>query len=538
MMEIMRDRQKAESLWPEAKPQKDDGGMFDPFVPKKTCLDRSERQNGYSKPSEPAAEPRPEVELTDDQKRAAEALREFVRSDDREFLLSGYAGTGKTTVLQHWLRGERVEVVCPVCDNPQFVSPSGTTCKNGHGGLEPYFRKPLRVAFAAPTNKATRVLWEMAGAHGLSVECSTIHKLLKLKVMSDAEKRYAAKRVSMDGFADRPMSRFDVVVVDEASMVGNKPQGAEREHRGLYDMAVEEAAETGAKLIWVGDPAQLPPVQDSDSPAFQVPRRAELTRVVRQALDNPILALATWIRSAMYGEDSGETPALVMSDGTGAAKVQRDEWMERIFAAYDEDPFHPTKTKVLAARNKVVDDINQRVRAHLVGPDAAAEPYLAGERLVATEPVALWERGRIAGVAMATDEEAVIVSAERARHPKYFQYLSWELELEVGGGMHFKTYVVDPADRVRWQHDVEAIGKRESETGLRRYYLKWELNDAFGHLRHHYAMTVHRSQGSTYETVFVDAEDISSWPGPASEMARLMYTAVTRPRKGLWLCGA
>lgn len=488
--------------------------------PKKTCLDQSERSNGFSREAVPSAAERSEIVLTEEQSAAVEALRSFVRSDKKLFLLSGYAGTGKTTVLQHWLRDEKA--------SPQSftgVDPiSGETVCRGSLGL--------RVAFAAPTNKATKVLYGMAAQQGLRVECSTVHKLLKLKVMSDAEKRYAARKGSV--FEEAPISEYDVVVVDECSMVGNKSNDPRRQESGLYDILTEEADRYGVQIVFVGDSAQLPPVGELDSPCFEVRDKIQLTHVVRQALDNPILELATWLRTGMEGDPGPEPKLPNMKGARGVELLDSKAWLRAIVEAYAEDPASPANVRVLAARNLEVDQINKHVRRELLGDDA--EPFLPGERLIATSPVAAWDKEEVVGVAMTTDEEAVVLGSQRARHPLCHEYKAWEVEMRSDSNeLPFTAYIVDPSDYAKWQADIEAIGKREAQ-GLRRFWMKWERADMFAAMKHVYACTVHRSQGSTYRKVFVDRPDIMSFPGDERMVTRMLYTAVTRPSEVLVLC--
>lgn len=463
----------------------------------KRSLDAAQRTNAYGRtPEVPVGFQPPAITLTEDQEAAVRALEEFEASSDPFFLLAGFAGTGKTTVLNSWLR------------------------KRGSRG----------VAFCAPTNKATRVLFEMATRHGLSVPCLTIHKLLRLRVMKDASKKYAARAAAS---ADRvDIGDFDIVVIDECSMVGDKPPPTERvDMRGLYELATSEAKKAGTKIIFVGDPAQLPPIEEGQSRTFETPRRIGLTKVVRQALDNPIIAVATYIRAKMYGEEVGTPPSLeAMADGVGVMRYARKDWLDKIVAAYREDADHPTRFKVLAAHKANVDDLNNHVRRALFGEDVP--PFRVGERYIATEPVAIFEGEECVGFAISTDEDATILSAERAPHPRFPEYDAWRLEMQSDNGT-FECHVVDPKDRRRWEEEIEAIGVREAR-GKRRFWMKWELNDAFAHLRPHYAMTIHRSQGSTYEEVFVDVQDIDSWRDQWT-MYRLLYTACTRPSRALHL---
>ena len=157
-------------------------------------VSREDRVGGRFRETVPQ-EAADDITLTEDQEKALQALLDFEKSDGRYFLLSGFAGTGKTTTLQFYLKASS-----------------------------------KRQVLTAPTNKAVRVLRETAEAHGVRAECGTIHKLLSLRLSDDAEEKYCVQRDRRRG--DLPC--FDVLVIDECSMIGshNPMEGRREAARG------------------------------------------------------------------------------------------------------------------------------------------------------------------------------------------------------------------------------------------------------------------------------------------------------------------
>ncbi|NIO30183.1 MAG: AAA family ATPase [Gemmatimonadetes bacterium] len=452
---------------------------------RRRSLSKSQREHGLLGLSRPNPDP-PEITLTEDQQSAVEALLAFEKSQAPRFLLTGFAGTGKTTTLQHWVKAS-----------------------------------DRKIVLTAPTNKAVRVLREQAGEAGLEVPCMTIHRLLKLRMATDAEEKYAYQYDIAD------LGSHDVVVVDECSMVGNDPPPRRRgqeEGRGLHDRIVEECEDAGVKVVFVGDPGQLPPVKEGrESPSFATPLRASLTTVVRQALESPIIRLATYVRGEMEGRNP-EEPEL----GEGVRFVEHDwEFEKLVCGAYADDPGHATRHKALAWTNKRVNALNDAVRASLWGP--SPDRYREGERHVALQPVIDFEDNRVVQ-RLATDEDAVIAGLCEADHPRYPQYRCLLLDMEGAGG-RFSTWVVHPDDERAWEDDLRDLADAARHRRA-RWEPFWELKDAFAHLRPHYAMTCHKSQGSTYDHVFVDSRDVlknsSQW-----EAWRCLYVACTRAAKSL-----
>ena len=203
--------------------------------------------------------------LSDDQRAVFDQLMRVAteRSGDAVATLSGYAGVGKTTVVAKL-------VAALVADD-------------------------YRVLVTAPTNKAVAVIAgkiaeELEG--GREPESRTIHSALGLRMTERDDGTQTLHKAGEVVLGD-----YDVAFVDEASMLSDE----------LF--AAVMSARRRCKVVFVGDPAQLPPVQavraaggpeNAVSMVFggAVPVHARLTQVMRQAEGNPIIAMATRLRSA------------------------------------------------------------------------------------------------------------------------------------------------------------------------------------------------------------------------------------------------
>lgn len=178
---------------------------------------------------------------------ALNKLNSFLQSNDSFFLLGGYAGTGKSSVI--------------------------------FAVIKELIIQSKRVGLTAPTNKAVGILRKMAAANGLHhLSCQTIHQLLGLGLTNQGKEKV------LDQVSPSSLHLYDVIFLDECSMVGME----------LWQWISQEFAGNllnQRKLILMGDPAQLNPVGEQRSPTFQVRPRAILTTVVRQAGDNPLLDL-------------------------------------------------------------------------------------------------------------------------------------------------------------------------------------------------------------------------------------------------------
>lgn len=216
-------------------------------------------------------------QLTEQQNSVLQAVKDFLNSDAAVFILKGYAGTGKTTMIRQIAEYIMTEL----------------------------HRQPELMA---PTGRAARVLSKKSG-----FDATTIHRRIydrddwaikKVNNVSDSEFKII--------FHIRKVSTSVLAIVDEASMVSSQKSELELFQFGsdilLDDLLTYVRPSYGGKIIFVGDPAQLPPVGDSHSCALDEDyfskkglkcSSAELTQVLRQGGDSTILKNAMKIRNIL-----------------------------------------------------------------------------------------------------------------------------------------------------------------------------------------------------------------------------------------------
>ena len=215
-----------------------------------------------------------DLRLTDDQEYAMKQFLEFLDADAERsaYLLTGSAGTGKTFLINLFTR-----------------------ILKRHG---------YKVILLAPTGRAAKVITRRTKRHAY-----TIHH----HIYSPLENAFGQLAFSLKNNKEESKT---VYIIDEASMIGNKPDGGS--HRGLLSDLFEYVyrQDPSRKLILVGDPVQLPPVGYADSPALDpnILRSvgifelfsAHLSEVKRQLVDSGILENAVLIRDAYLQESPGE----------------------------------------------------------------------------------------------------------------------------------------------------------------------------------------------------------------------------------------
>lgn len=411
------------------------------------------------------------------QKAAVRDILDFTRGKEKFFLLVGPAGTGKTFTMQAFLEAY-----------------------NG------------KVMFTAPTNKATKVLRDTLKEAGLTPECRTIYSALGLKMEPDGEVKVLT---SPDEVVD--LSDYKLIVVDEGSMVNSN----------LLNFITNTAAGSQVKFLFLADFAQLPPVGEPFSPIKTIECRAELTKVMRH--DNQILDLVTTIRGVVDKPVPTVKLTSNFSADEGVWVESKLEFNRRIMkAAFDQDFLAPRKVKVIAWRNLMVESYNRMIRQRLF--DNPVDLWLQDDRIIMLEPAKAQDGD---GQFLATtDDEGRVMRVRQTQHPIYREFEVWELEVILD---HNKTITLF----LPHQHSQAAIEKEckrlamEARAGNRKLWRKfWELKEAFHYARHAYALTAHRAQGSTYESVFVDWKDILINQN-RQEAYRCLYVACSRPKKAL-----
>ncbi|MBK7822986.1 MAG: AAA family ATPase [Tessaracoccus sp.] len=446
----------------------------------------------------------PVVDLTRDQSAVLEQLVEFARGrgPDAVATFSGYAGVGKTTVV-----GELVRAL-----------------------------PDMHVVVAAPTNKAVAVLREKVGECG--AEFATVHSLLGLRLRETPD---GGQTCVPEG--DPLLHTYQLAVVDECSMVSESLFASILSRRGR------------CRVVFVGDPAQLAPVEARRgelSPTFgsAIRARQALTEVVRQARENPVIRIATMARERIAcGQDIGLSDiaaALAPGDEQFLSIMDGGTWRVAEIAA--DAIGAGLDVRALAHDNRTVLQLNASIHG-LLHPGAPT--WIPGVPVIAQSEFAM--RGSKVGerVRVRNSDLLTVVRTEEDVHEEDAHRPAWRLELELPDRQRGTVFV--PVDTLQWQRDVTTLftehkaAKVQAMTasGAQAYALQdtvrkasaagWALRNRYADIRHAYAMTVHKAQGSTFGAVILDWASFQRCPDVGAR-ARLLYVALTRTSKFAVIC--
>jgi len=415
------------------------------------------------------------IQANSDQVEVIDKITNFLTAPyvaDPFYLLEGAAGTGKTFCLR--------EVAARY--------------KASHG----------RLAYTAPTNKATKVIRALTG------EACTIYSLLGLRIQANGEMKELAEPAHQVD-----LSLLDGVAVDEGGMVPTK----------LFTLIRKEAIKHNLRFIFLADRYQLPPVGEKESPIFKLTQRSVLTKVERH--DNQILNLVTSIRQSM---DQVVMNVNIKSDNDGKEgvwKIPKQEFKARIFSDAQAGAFSDTNaTKVIAWRNVKTSEYNNIIRHAIFG--AGAAHYEVGERIIAASPCIQANE-----VVLATDDEAIVENVTESRHPLAPEFRSIELRCRTEDNRVIRLMVLHPASAQEYENACQTLANA-ARSEPRKWKAYWTHRELFHDVKYAYAITAHRAQGSTYETTYVDYQDILM-NRERREAFQCLYVAASRPTTRLIL---
>lgn len=407
-------------------------------------------------------------ELTNDQQAAKDAIMSFLDDPvEHTFVLSGYAGCGKSTLVKDILdtleKREELQML-----------------------LDPNF-KITEIFLTATSNKAAENLSSITGWI-----VPTIHSLLGLRV----ERDYMTGQTKLKGINKYIHDAF--IIIDEASFIDSH----------LLRLIYKHTA--NCKLLFIGDPAQLAPVKSSTTPVFTSGfNEVSLTTVVRQADQSPITQLATQLRNTV---NTGEWTSF-KPDDKHVLHVGRDQFDELVKQEFTRKDWHYMDSKILAWTNKRVMDYNKAISELVKGYST----FQKGDYAICNSYI---QRN---GNKIKTDQ-VVQISYIAGPYICDAGVSGYDVVIKNHGNFFL---CADFNDRVA---TLKQLGK------AKQWHLYSTYEQSWIDLRPAYAQTVDKSQGSTYQRVFIDLDDIRKCNN-GNQMARMLYVAVSRAKEQVIFTG-
>ena len=445
-------------------------------------------------------------DATNNQKKIIEKLSVWLSDDDysRVFLLNGYAGTGKTTIIA------------------AFVA-----------ALKELGIKPILLA---PTGRAAKVLTRYS-----NLTAYTIHKkIYREKTISDYQSKFSL---------DYNREHDAVFIVDEASMLSTNSSDSAFGSGNLLDDLVQYVRQgKRCRLMLVGDDAQLPPVGDDLSPALQPSELlpygdveyATMDEVVRQSQDSGILFNATMLR-CMLENNIYEIPHFDLKF-KDFRQVQGGELLEELQDCYDS--FGRDETIVITRSNKRANRYNEGIRRHNL---SAEEEIESGDMLMIVKnnyhyaeqdkdsPMSFVANGDVARLKRIRRFEEFYGFRFIDATLQFPDYNDYEMQVKI----LLDTLTSESPSLTREQSNqlfMEVEKDYADITSKSKRYKAIRENPHFNamQIKFAYAVTCHKAQGGQWKAVFVDRCLFGDEP-MSRDMLRWLYTAITRATERVYL---
>ena len=346
--------------------------------------------------------------------------------------------------------------------------------------------KEYEIALTATTNKAAENLGSITGQGAV-----TIHSFLELRVSTD----YRTNTTTLvPRNADQKTGYL--LFIDEASYVDKQ----------LLGYIFKKTA--NCKIVFIGDPAQLTPVKSVGTPVFDANfSGAALTTVVRQAEGNPIVDLSTKFRHTVNtGEFFSFKP-----DGKHVVYMTREDFNQAIETEFTRPDWRYQDSKILAWTNKCVIGYNHFVRNLAKGdPHFQVDDYAVCNSFVSI------------GRSSIKTDQMVQINAIDSDSERY----------GVPGNMVCVDgiWVFHPRNLQEWNAGIKKMRAADNFGAVSEMESQWI------DLRAAYACTINKAQGSTFDRVFVDLDDIRRC-NSGDQIARMLYVGVSRARTQVFLTG-
>ncbi len=447
------------------------------------------------------------MQPTEAQQGAFRQLDHFLNRPQSCFILRGYAGTGKTSVIAALVNAL------------------------------PAFRRSS--VLLAPTGRAAKVMSSYSGR-----KASTIHR-----------KIYRKKRAldPASGFElANNLHEYTLFVVDEASMLSEGQAGLYRKSL-LEDLIRYVKSGKACQLLLVGDTAQLPPVGMTESPALSDEHlkgygyevfSCELDQVVRQGLKSGILYNATLIRNEIAlwdGQASGTFPILRPGGFPDIFRMGGDRLIEGLHYAYQK--FGMDQTLVICRSNKNANLYNQHIRHQILFHE---EELTGGDQVMIVKNNYYWSSRDKEGQGFIANGEMAKVRRVRNSHEQHgFRFADVVLEFVDDDDAELECRVIlntlnsdapqlSQSDQQQLYEQIMKDYEDLPSKGERMQALKEDPYYNALQLKFSMAVTGHKAQGGQWEAVFVDQGFLTE-ERLDKDFLRWLYTAFTRATRQLFL---
>ncbi len=436
------------------------------------------------------------INLTEDQAVGLKELNEWWKTNDLAICLSGYAGVGKSTLIKEFIR-----------ENKLYLE---------------------SICVSAPTHKAKEVISQITGI----TTCKTVQELIGLRVDMDIDLFDINNMNFISDESKIKIGSFNLIIIDECSMIN--------EH--LFEYLTRFSKKYQTKLLYLGDSFQLNPIKEKISPVFVAIRQIKLTQIVRQKSSNPISELINVARLAVAERDDSfinwckERVIEDFNVNEGYFITHNKALLLQKFVEYYQTN---NNTYFVHYMNLHVEQWNKAIRNELIKD---SEKYVKDELIMGYSTIVNKDGDYIlqnSVVYKIVKVSSHYINLENVILNYYILDLinkkNEHSQIKVIKNESIKEYKIVVAKKL--QHSKNSGSWKPYYNFKEEYLLNESLEVSAGQfvskgLDYPYCITSHKSQGSTYDYVFVNLLNMTRCKN-IIERNRLIYVAVSRASKGI-----
>ena len=459
--------------------------------------------------------------LTSDQKKACDSLIPWAKNpfNEKDFKrgLCGPGGVGKTYTLK---------VIINSC------------------GLA-----YSKIGLAAPSHKACRVISESLGKELSSISVNTLTSDLGLQPKYE-DKAFDPNNPPFAKKGKTKMTSYALYIIDEASMINYS-----------YKSLLEKIAkENKIKILYVGDSYQLPPINERKSSAFQNLKIEYLNQIVRQSDDNPLRILLNMLRQDIDKNTFTCLQYIIshpenIKDGKGYKTYGLQGFVNKVMEVFGDGNItkNTDYVKLIAYTNQAIDNWNKIIRNTLIENSSKS--------IVNKHDLFMCYDTKVNDFM-----ETIIINSEEYIVKDIVNYVNENIQMRGfmvtlqaihGGNVTDGVFIVDHTDRqsiINYTNHARKLKQKGLQgQGWDDYYnfrkenliitrvLNGNTIEFKNDLDYAFALTSHKSQGSTFDNVFVDINNIvydkngNPYFG-SSDINRRLYVAISRAKNLAYLC--
>jgi len=471
---------------------------------------------------------KPSITLNKGQQQAFEIMKDFLRpnSQNNVFILKGYAGTGKTTLLKYFI---------------DYCS-----------------ENKLSVSLMASTGRAAVVLKNKTNNNNTSTVHSLVYRFDKIEETGDKaweldNNGSGQLFLNFDTCTIKEDELSDVYIVDEASMISGFTSAAiDGMKFGTGNLLADFLSVVGkSKVIFVGDPCQLPPVDDASHSAALDSKHIqdvygkkvidfELTEVQRQGENSEILEIATPIRKKITSNQIPEWPKLNLQFHFKDVKLfnTTSELIQKYLSTFHT---HGSDNCILVThKNTEAFNNNQEIRRSLFPNQSDIQK---GDLVMIIK--------NCLPTGLRNGDQAIIQDVYRREERANLVFIYVKIK-DINTGVSFDTLLIEsllnnasPSLHSEYSRamiiDFDQRMKTEKiERNSSEYKDKMRLDPFLNaiHAKYGYSITLQKAQGGEWQHVFLNITTsvyVSKHSGQPQNMLKWFYTAITRTQKYLYL---